>query len=124
MIKGIDHITLTVKNLEVSRKFYENLLGKPVSGDPEHSCYDVNGGLFCIALPPKEGFLNDKFDENRIGLDHFAFAVETIEDLKSFEEKLRKLKVVTDGIEIDEYGNKHYICFKDPDNIQIEFYLR
>jgi len=123
MIKIIDHVTLTIGDLERSRKFYTEILGEPTSSDDEHSCFKLDNGLFCIALPPKQGYTNDRFDENRIGLDHLAFGVENITSLKELERKIRKLNVMTSGIEV-VYGNKHKLTFRDPDNIQVEFFLR
>ena len=36
---------------------------------------------------------------------------------------LRELGVTTAGIEFDPDGQSDYVCFRDPDNIQVEFYV-
>ena len=36
---------------------------------------------------------------------------------------LERLGVATAGIEFDPDGKSDYVCFRDPDNIQLEFIL-
>ena len=36
---------------------------------------------------------------------------------------LGELGVTTAGIEFDPDGQSDYVCFRDPDNIQVEFYV-
>ncbi|MEK7164121.1 MAG: VOC family protein, partial [Patescibacteria group bacterium] len=65
---------------------------------------------------------NDRFDEARIGLDHIAFHLETLEELQKFVDRLRKMKVETAGLQ-RFMGKYPYVCFRDPDNIQTEFFI-
>ena len=66
---------------------------------------------------------SDRFDERRVGLDHVAFSVAGHAELKSTLEVLEGLKVRTAGIEYDPDGQAEFICFRDPDNIQVEVYV-
>jgi glyoxylase I family protein len=67
------------------------------------------------------GHARDRFDEFRTGLDHFAFAVASRADLEAWVRELE-----TRGIEhspIAETPIGQVIVFRDPDNIQLEFWL-
>jgi catechol-2,3-dioxygenase len=63
----------------------------------------------------------DVFDEFRIGLDHIAFGCTSREELESWRARLEAL-----GIEHGEILDRSYgagLGFRDPDNIQLEFFL-
>jgi catechol 2,3-dioxygenase-like lactoylglutathione lyase family enzyme len=63
----------------------------------------------------------DVFDERRIGLDHIAFGCTSREELDSWPARLDAL-----GIEHGEILDRPYgsgLAFRDPDNIQLEFFL-
>jgi glyoxylase I family protein len=61
------------------------------------------------------------FDEFRTGLDHFAFAVSSRAELEGWEQRLREVDVVFTPIAEIPIGS--VIVFRDPDNIQLEFWL-
>jgi hypothetical protein len=63
----------------------------------------------------------DVFDEFRIGLDHIAFGCASREELESWPARLDAL-----GIEHGEILDRSYgsgLAFRDPDNIQLDFFL-
>ena len=132
-ISGIHHLRLTVTDVTRSRAFYTNLLGFDVVAQmppPSDPSYDaVNAILFGGVVLMKGTLLlglrpaapqGDRFDEDRVGLDHLSFSVGSRDVL---EEAVRLL---------DEHGIAHGqitdlpsfgICvleFRDPDNIQLE----
>ena len=123
-IRGVHHIILTVTDVERSTAFYEKVLGvEAFPGDDRVRCLSCKSFLFCLQRSPEQGLPNDRFDENRVGLDHIGFAVESRRQLEDLLEVLRELHVSTAGIEFDPDGQGEYVCFRDPDNIQIEFYV-
>jgi catechol 2,3-dioxygenase-like lactoylglutathione lyase family enzyme len=123
-IRGIHHIVLTVSNPEKSARFYEQILGvKAFPGDERVICIPCGSFLLCLQRPPKQGLPDDRFDENRLGLDHIGFSVESRKHLEDLLVNLQKLNVSTAGIEHDPDGQGEYVCFRDPDNIQVEFYV-
>jgi glyoxylase I family protein len=61
------------------------------------------------------------FDEFRTGLDHFAFAVSSRAELEDWEQRPRESGVVFTPIAETPIGS--VIVFRDPDNIQLEFWL-
>jgi len=123
-IRGIHHIVLTVSNPESSARFYEKVLGVKADYETDNViCIPCGSFLLCLQSPPKRALLDDRFDENRLGLDHIGFSVNSEKQLEDLLEVLQELKVTTAGIENDPDGKSDYVCFRDPDNIQVEFYV-
>jgi glyoxylase I family protein len=123
-IRGLHHIVLTVSDVERSTQFYERILGlSAFAGDERVRCISCGSFLLCLQRPPQHGLPNDRFDENRVGLDHIGFAVESRAQLEELLDILRELNVPTAGIEFDPDGESEYVCFRDPDNIQVELYV-
>jgi glyoxylase I family protein len=122
---GIHHITLRVGDLERSRAFFQGVLGFEVQeADPELSFFQVGDTLVALR-PPLDGTApGDRFSEYRVGVDHLAFAVPDRAQLERAVEALRGAHVATEGIETDPLLGKEYVCFRDPDNVQWEFYSR
>jgi catechol 2,3-dioxygenase-like lactoylglutathione lyase family enzyme len=83
------------------------------------------GDSFVILEPPLEGTADDdRFSERRIGVDHLAFAVDDRSTLDQLVERLQAEGVETVGVEHDPVLDKDYVAFRDPDNVQWEFYMR
>jgi catechol 2,3-dioxygenase-like lactoylglutathione lyase family enzyme len=129
----IHHLRLTVTDIARSRAFYTGLLGfqvaaeSPPEDDPSYQAtYPVLwGGIVMISgnvllglrpVAPTE----DRFDENRVGLDHVSFGVSSRLDLEAAVSLF------------DEHGVAHgeitrlagfgidILPFRDPDNIELE----
>lgn len=138
-VNSLHHVAIRVRDPEVSRRFYEETMGFsfmeiPVSGDftaawegapTEGTMLAIQAGsTFVILEPPLEGTArDDRFSEQRIGVDHLAFGVDAREDLERLESSLRAAGVETAGIEMDPVLGKEYVAFRDPDNVQWEFYI-
>ena len=123
-IRGVHHIVLTVSDVDRSTKFYEKVLGVESNwGNERVRCIPCKTFLLCLQLPPKQSIPNDLFDENRVGLDHIGFSVASREKLESLLIVLDELGIKTAGIEFDPDGNEEYVYFRDPANIQVEFYV-
>lgn len=119
----IDHIVLLVKELGRTKAFYSAFLGDLVHEDKESISFQVGHTKVFFALP----YRDDKefvFDKDRIGLNHIAFGVGAIEELKAFEKQLGENGIKHSGIQIDKYGGEEFLWFDDPDGIRLEFYLR
>ena len=123
-IRGAHHIVLTVSDPNRSAEFYKKILGVKASREnPQVRWISCGSSLLCIQRSPKPVFENDRFDENRLGLDHVGFAVESHQQLNDLMAVLKELVIHTAGIEFDQDGQSDYVCFRDPDNIQVEFYV-
>jgi catechol 2,3-dioxygenase-like lactoylglutathione lyase family enzyme len=123
-IRGLHQIVLTVSNPTRSAAFYEKILGlKAFAGDDQVRCIACGSFLLCLQRPPDRPLPDDWFDENRIGLDHIGFSVASRTELVELLAVLKALDVPTAGIEFDPDGEGEYVCFRDPDNIQVELYI-
>ena len=123
-IRGLHHIVLTVSKPEQSAAFYEKVLGlKAFPGDDHVRCISCGSFLLCLQRPPQQTLPDDRFDENRVGLDHIGFSVASRKQLEELLVILEELEVRTAGIEFDPEGQGEYVCFRDPDNIQVELYV-
>ncbi len=123
-IRGLHHIVLTVSDPARSAAFYERVLGiKAFPGDDKVRCISCGSFLLCLQQPPHQPLPHDRFDENRVGLDHIGFSVASRQELETVLQVLAELDVITAGIEFDPDGEGEYVCFRDPDNIQVEFYI-
>ena len=117
----IDHIVLIVKDANKTFNFYKNFLGEPEQKDEEQIAWKIGETKIFFVLPIKKYKSNDK---DSYSLNHLAFGVRDIEELKQFEKVLNDAHIPNKGIRLDKYGKKEYISFDDPDDYRIEFYNR
>ena len=118
---GINHIVLTVRNLEASTSWYERLLGFtriPEAGSDTfqllmHPTSQLHVGLFF-----HESNEGKPFAETTAGLDHISFQVSGRAQLEAWRARFEETGVVHSPIADESYGS--VIVFRDPDNIQLE----
>ncbi len=125
-ITGGHHIAFTVRDANASARWYQDLLGMQLvlEGDDENV-------RFRVLAHPESGWVvgvrqyhqhpDGNFDEFRTGLDHFAFGVSSRDELEGWEHHLRQAGVTFTPIAETPIGA--VIVFRDPDNIQLEFWL-
>jgi len=128
----IHHIVITVSNAKSSGEWYKKVLGWEITEEGKDYVYLVPdnkkypGGKFMLVLgEPRDNVpVDNEFDRNRIGLDHFAFNIDTLEELKETGERLRRagIKMENEGITDDDFSGTAIFC-KDPDGMKIEFHL-
>jgi catechol 2,3-dioxygenase-like lactoylglutathione lyase family enzyme len=130
---GIHHLRLTVTDIARSREFYTGVLGfdvaveSPPADDPTaEAVYPVLwGGVVLVRGTLLMGLRpvaprGDRFDENRVGLDHLSFSVTSRADLEAAARLLDERGVPHGEITtLDGFGI-HVLPFRDPDNIQVE----
>jgi glyoxylase I family protein len=138
-VNGLHHVTIRVQDPDRARDFYEETLGLPFieipvdqafvrewKGNPAEGILLATqvGSTFLILAPPLEGTPDDdRFSERRIGVDHLAFGVDDPAVLEEVAAALEGASVPTAGIETDPVLGKPYVAFRDPDNVQWEFFL-
>jgi glyoxylase I family protein len=122
--QGVHHFRLTVSNVDRSVKFYTEVLGFKKLLDLNPGAFLSNGSVGLGIGPhpfPERAITGDRFDENRIGLDHLSFAVAS---RRALDDAVRVLD--THGVahsEVRDLGDAFGICivvFRDPDNVQLE----
>ena len=119
---GIHHVSLRVNDLGRARQFYGGVLGFEIKEIGE-AIYFTVGPTFVVLWSPLPGTpKNDRVIDARVGFDHVAFHVSGRAELDKIADMLKKAGVSTEGVERDPYLDKDYVCFRDPDNIQWEFY--
>ena len=118
---GLNHIIMTIKDVKISQEFYGDLLGFDVKNIAD-GFFFMTGGVAIFFFSPRQPIPEDRFNEFRIGLDHLAFTAPGESALEALAEKLLAAGVQTKGVETYHTGNK-YVAFRDPDNIQLEYWL-
>ena len=130
---GIHHLRLTVTNLERSRQFYTGLLGfevaveSPPPGDPAaaETFKILFGGIvmargnLLMGLRPVAP-ADDRFDDDRVGLDHLSFGVPSHADLEQAVSLFDGRGVPHGEITALPSFGIYVLPFRDPDNIQLE----
>jgi len=134
-ITGGHHVALTVSDADRSAEWYCTLLNMQVAlkGDSEDVKFRVladpeSGWVLGVrqysSYPADrfdESYPADRFDEFRTGLDHLAFGVATRAELEDWEKELSSRGITFTPIAETPIGS--VIVFRDPDNIQLEFWL-
>jgi glyoxylase I family protein len=130
---GIHHLRLTVTDLERSRAFYTSLLGfdvaveSPPAGDPAAEAMNkilfggvvMTRGNLLLGLRPVAP-ADDRFDDDRVGLDHLSFGVPGRADLDQAASLFDAQGVVHGEITALPSFGIFVLPFRDPDNIQLE----
>lgn len=123
---GINHIILTITDIERSRRFYRDLLGFEL-----HEWVSPKGTVFTYFMAGEASIWfrlheqtppGDRFSEFRVGMDHLAFSAPDEAFLHTMADKLIAAGVTTQGVE-QFVGRWWYVAFRDPDNIQLEYWL-
>lgn len=124
-INGIAHIQLSVINIKRSREFYSGLL--PSMGmvpviDHESYYYCVGGRTAVAITPVAQEFLNDTYNQQRVGLHHVCFRARSKEDVDEIYNVAVNLSAkIIRKPEIGNYAPGYYsTLFEDPDGIRIE----
>ena len=124
-IKAIHHVAILTDDYEKSKAFYVNLLGFTVLAEvyrEERKSYKldlaVNGHYQIELFSFPEYKERASFPEAK-GLRHMAFAVENIEEAV---EELIANNVDVQGIRTDEFTNKKFCFFYDPNGQPLELY--
>jgi glyoxylase I family protein len=134
--RGFNHIDLGTKDMEATRRFYEDLLGFPLvradlidiagKGTMKHFFFDLGHGQLIGFMSGEEvqGFPDFDSGINKglglpPGVYHFAFDAETESDLERMRHHL-----VSNGVEVNgpvnHEGWSKSIYFRDPNGLQLE----
>ncbi len=125
------HIRLTVTDIDRSRVFYEDVFGLPVAFELPADADDATreklwflfGGVIyklgnsLLGLRPVG---EDTFVEDRTGLDHVCFAVDSRADLDAAAAMLDDRFIPHGGVK--DIGAGYILEFRDPDNIALELF--
>jgi glyoxylase I family protein len=125
LIKSIHHVALICSDYQRSKYFYVEVLKLHVI----HEAFRQDRSSFKLDLALPDGsqielfsFLNPPPRLSRPeaqGLRHLAFAVT---DIVASVNYLERHQIATEPIRVDEYTNKKFTFFTDPDGLPLELY--
>jgi catechol-2,3-dioxygenase len=125
-LPALNHVAITVRNMEVSGPWYRRLFGaEPVLDEHtdagfRHLVWQLDGGtLFGIHLHDRPVSTED-FSEFRAGLDHVGFGCASRAELEQWVTRLNDLGIQHHGIVDAHYGSG--LSFRDPDGVALEFF--
>jgi glyoxylase I family protein len=125
MLSRIHHIAIICSDYEISKHFYTEVLGLQVLAEnfrADRDSYKLDlelpdGGqieLFSFPnAPPRPSYPEAQ------GLRHLAFAVA---DIMQWKQKLESMSIPVEEIKIDEYTERRFVFFADPDGLPLELY--
>jgi glyoxylase I family protein len=127
MFNRVHHIAVICSDYPRSKHFYVEVLGFTIlrevyREDRESFKLDLQVGgqyqieLFSFPSPPAR-----TSSPEACGLRHIAFEVD---DIHETCRTLRARGVAVEPIRVDEFTNKRFTFFRDPDDLPIEIYAR
>jgi catechol 2,3-dioxygenase-like lactoylglutathione lyase family enzyme len=131
MIRGIHHFGLTVRDVDVSAFWYEEVLGFrrveqfEAPDGARRKVFLRHDGLYVrLGLTQHRRGSHDPFDETHVGLDHLAFSVANRDELDAWAERLSAAAVTHSAIAAaNSIPGAAVLVFRDPDNIQLELFF-
>ncbi|MBH0035629.1 MAG: VOC family protein [Pseudoalteromonas sp.] len=128
-VGGVDHLGLTVSNLDSSKVFFTDVLGfKTLGSDPTYPAYFLSNNKITITL------WRVKNDEKRVefnraenvGLHHLALSVESIKKLSELHTHLKMQNNIIIEFAPENLGNgpTQHMMIREPSGNRIEFIAR
>ncbi|MCF2532974.1 VOC family protein [Yinghuangia soli] len=121
---GFSHVSLSVTDLEASKRWYMDVLDFVELAVLEDAAYTQQLLLhptgFALGLQQHKGNDGSLFTPERTGLDHLGFAVADRAELEAWTDRLAALGVKHSPIADTAFGA--VLCFRDPDDIQLELF--
>lgn len=123
---GVDHVGLTVRQLEATRQFFCDCLGwKVVGGNPSYPAVFVSDGQARVTLwQVQQPDTCTPFDRRRnLGLHHLALKVESLSQLESLHRRVAAWPgvVVEFAPELLGKGPKTHFMIQEPGGVRLEF---
>lgn len=124
-IKGIHHVAILTDDYEKSKTFYTKILGFSIIGETyreERKSYKLDlaiDGLYQIELFSFPEYKERTSFPEAKGLRHLAFSVD---DLEASVKELVEQGVEVQVIRTDEWTNKRFCFFYDPNGQPLELY--
>jgi catechol 2,3-dioxygenase len=119
--KYLGHVNIYVRNAERSQKWYEDILGLHtydfVPGRAAFMCANKEESHEVALMEVGENAPGQQ--PGQVGLNHMAWRMENLEDLKEFYHRLKERDI---PMNVADHGISLGIYFQDPDGNGIEVY--
>ncbi|MEU3016128.1 VOC family protein [Nocardiopsis sp. NPDC007018] len=124
-LAGIARVTLSVRDLDVSTRFYRSVLGLrpeyPVNGGgPPLTVFRLPDGLVIDLVQHPDNF-KGRFDSRRCGLDRLTLAAANLGVLEAWEDRFTRLDVEHSPVVHTEEGST--LVFQDPDGTELALFV-
>ena len=125
MLNSIHHAAIICSDYQKSKAFYVSILGLKIIAENYRESRDSykldlalpDGGQIELFSFP-EAPTRPSYPEAQ-GLRHLAFSVDSVESVRDL---LVRHGVSVEPIRVDEYTQKKYTFFSDPDGLPLELY--
>jgi catechol 2,3-dioxygenase-like lactoylglutathione lyase family enzyme len=123
---ALNHVAVTVRDIDVSGPWYRRLLGSdPVLDEHteagfRHLVWLLAGGMVFGIHQHDRQAPDEKFSEFRVGLDHVGFGCASRAELETWVTRLNELGVEHGDVVDAPYGSG--LSFRDPDGIALELF--
>ena len=124
-INRVHHIAIICSNYEKSKQFYTDILGCTIIQEVYREARDS----YKLDLALRNQYVIELFSfpnpparvsrPEACGLRHLAFQVDNLNENVAF---LKEKHIEVEPIRIDEYTNRRFTFFADPDGLPIELY--
>ncbi|QIM21271.1 VOC family protein [Phycicoccus sp. HDW14] len=116
---GLNHVSLSVTDLDASEGFYTRLLGFRRILDVGYARICIHQGTgFVLALVRHEKGRGERFTELTTGLDHLGFAAADRDELVEWAARMDQLGAEHSPVQDMPLG--YHLNFRDPDGIALE----
>ena len=123
---GAHHVRLTVSDFERSLRFYTEVLGFRLRRRFNETSAMLEDGTMGLAINTPWHEISDaerRFDEARVGLDHLSFRVASEAEVEQAAAHLDEHGIPHSGVKPGRLPGAAVVIFRDPDNIQLEYYF-
>jgi lactoylglutathione lyase len=124
-VRGIDHVSINVRDMEASAKFYAGVLGfrklqtMPMDGGFSITYFEIPGGGRMELFDYGGASSEVPREESEVGLRHLAF---NVDDVAGAERLLRArdVPILLPTTDIPSLGAR-VLLFLDPNGVTLEF---
>jgi glyoxylase I family protein len=124
-LKGLHHVAIICSDYAKSKQFYSEVLGLKVLAEN----YRQHRDSYKLDLQLPDGSQIELFSfpnppprpskPEALGLRHLAFKVNSVEEFVFY---LEGKGIAVEPIRVDEFTDKKYTFFQDPDGLPLELY--
>jgi catechol 2,3-dioxygenase-like lactoylglutathione lyase family enzyme len=125
---GLRHLALKVRDLDVMKRFYVDVLGFSVEWEPDGDNVYLSSGIDNLALHRSDSLVTvreaERRSEDKGGggspLDHLGLIVRSADDVDRWAEFLKHRGVTLDALPRTHRDGARSCYFRDPEGNQIQ----